>query len=1191
MAAKSTPAPAVVAARAASTLSWQADLKRLFEHAKERFPDVVWELVEDEGDTPEFVWGHKAIVYSRAPPSFQARYFNFRPAPVASPLPYTNSPTGTLPAPSSFSLLPLDHPPGSRSPSPSPFRSARITSPVPSTAPGPLLRLTTSIAPALFSNELEYLYTGKGIGAAFDFFYASADSTPEGDTEESRIDKLRHDLVYMWRSRLYSDVRIQLTSNGPSHSSESAREAVNPVFSGHRFILVSRAPYFHNLMLSSFAPPQPVSSSSPVMLTLPSPPFTPASLHFTLGYIYTGTLAFSHRSFDLATAFHIYRSASYLSIDTLNADVEAHIAEDMAHGLFHAYLPFDEYERITGGRWGIGGCRCKQCARRAPRILEFALSDDVHTPVLERGAQRALVGLFGEGWLTQEMAALPHKARAGALKGVQTRTTPQNLIPLLFASHAAQVKLSSLNEAWADVIREMVDQEKKRIDEVLCSKCEEIFEQPDWLAMLERDGVKFEDGDKVGWVMDSLKRGLSDQNAGMVYQTLVSSVLIRAHPTTGATLLSSTSAIRALIERTRIDIVRWLRKRWISVRLAAGFNGLEMWALKEISDELEVRVDELLFSESNNVKGPVTRAGLHATLPRSDPEYDSGSIASLRASVLNRNAARSTVANGSGQASGAAVARTSTSRVPVYTASPSVARVGLSTAGSSSTSLRHPPRPPTNALSSSRSSTMSSQVPLYPPTSPTPSGMDPSAQPSPSSSSVRSRAGASAGTAAARTNSAAISIHSAHSVASKASTVRRNNLTIRPPPPSGGVPASRSNSTLSTRSDASRSEKSNPPSPLLSIPISRGRRASATSLASNVSPRYGPSARAGPASTRARRTSVESSSSMTSTSSSIAPAPGRISAAAPSKKRPSPSVEISRAPKSAVAKGLSSKASLRSNTSATSDLADEKKVTMLTQEDVVNESDTPKKSVGGPGATPKYTRSVGNAEVPRSAPSPDGTTAAKSDGASTIKGLGPEGSPRRFSAETIRDSIVAPRSETNVAADGTASNKSLPSVPLRGITLNIGIPCMISSKRSRFKAFARYIGEVQGERGPWIGVEVPVGESWGADKLEGRDWNDGSLGGVRYFDIGGTSADWEAEERASRRRRLELSNSGFGASLPSSFVSAKKREGEQLNMEQERMKRIRSISPAISDASTTESRGLFIRPQQVLLVLGAQEHD
>jgi hypothetical protein len=57
-----SPAPtsALATTTAISTRTWQADLKALCEQAKDRFPDVVWELFPDEeSDIPEEVWGHK----------------------------------------------------------------------------------------------------------------------------------------------------------------------------------------------------------------------------------------------------------------------------------------------------------------------------------------------------------------------------------------------------------------------------------------------------------------------------------------------------------------------------------------------------------------------------------------------------------------------------------------------------------------------------------------------------------------------------------------------------------------------------------------------------------------------------------------------------------------------------------------------------------------------------------------------------------------------------------------------------------------------------------------------------------------------------------------------------------------------------------------------------------------------------
>ncbi|KAJ7191807.1 hypothetical protein GGX14DRAFT_338343, partial [Mycena pura] len=492
-----------------STSAWQSDLTALFNLAKDRFPDVVWELTGQDAGVEE-VWGHKAIVYARAPPSFQTRYFSFRPQENTS-------------SPLAASALSLDIPRGSRSSSPSPFRTA---SPAPSTMGG-ITRLTTSINPALFSNELEYLYTGQGFGEAFEFLFdeqAGEASMTGHEAEELRIDKLRKDLVFMWCSRLYSDVRIALTSNAPPAPADDddAHDRQMPVFSSHRFILASRCSYFHTALLSWPAPSKPLSSSfsgaEPLTISLPSPPFTPASLHFTLGFIYTGTLVFSHRTYDLTTALALLLSANYLSLPTLHSEVQARIVSEMAHGLFHAALPFAAYETLTGGAWRAGGCTCRKCATRIPRILEFALRPDMQDPILERGARRALVGLFGVGWCTSEFAALPPKLHAASLKGLAKRTTPANALAILWAAEAARARLAPLVDAWAEVVRLLIDAGRAQVDKVMGDVTAEVFGEAEWGAIVRADGVRFEDGERVEWAMRSIVRGASESNAGKVYQ-------------------------------------------------------------------------------------------------------------------------------------------------------------------------------------------------------------------------------------------------------------------------------------------------------------------------------------------------------------------------------------------------------------------------------------------------------------------------------------------------------------------------------------------------------------------------------------------------------------------------------------------------------------------------------------------------
>jgi len=70
----------------------------------------------------------------------------------------------------------------------------------------------------------------------------------------------------------------------------------------------------------------------------------------------------------------------------------------------------------------------------------------------------------------------------------------------------------------------------------------------------------------------------------LVPQTLVSSILLRPHATeTDVTMLSQLSPIRAQVEEARVDLLRWIRKRWMGVRQKGDFEALEGWSIKEIS--------------------------------------------------------------------------------------------------------------------------------------------------------------------------------------------------------------------------------------------------------------------------------------------------------------------------------------------------------------------------------------------------------------------------------------------------------------------------------------------------------------------------------------------------------------------------------------------------------------------------------
>jgi len=49
-------------------------------------------------------------------------------------------------------------------------------------------------------------------------------------------------------------------------------------------------------------------------------------------------------------------------------------------------------------------------------------------------------------------------------------------------------------------------------------------------------------------------------------------------------MLSTTSHIRVQVEQTQTDIIKRIEKRWLNIRQEGGFDDLEGWAIKEISD-------------------------------------------------------------------------------------------------------------------------------------------------------------------------------------------------------------------------------------------------------------------------------------------------------------------------------------------------------------------------------------------------------------------------------------------------------------------------------------------------------------------------------------------------------------------------------------------------------------------------------
>ncbi|MCO5590003.1 hypothetical protein L7F22_043972 [Adiantum nelumboides] len=500
----------------------------------------------------------------------------------------------------------------------------------------------SDISPAFFEATLEYLYTAEeSVVEVFEFLFE--DRVGPQDGVEKRLDKLRQDLVFMWRSRLYSDIEIVLgqdhVKNIPDAQAsvlslnidEATDEEEIASFSAHRMILASRSPYFASLLLSPYA------DTNNRVVSLPSPPFTPAAMHFTLGFIYTGTLFFSNRTFDLSTAFQLWLSGSYLQIETLQSLISSLIAQDFCHG-FTCSPP------------------CKTCTKRVPRTLSFVSRPDVNDLHLHSLAQSAITGEhFGTYW-SKEVGNLDYTVRGSLVSELCAKIDrrPGFIVTTLrqLAIVGARIDVER-STSWVESLRWMCEAVQGHISTVMSEAFQDVVYSKEWRDLV--DGVGFMN-DVLETALTVFLDNVEERTAARNYEVLVGQVLLSEDKT-------PSNDVVVLVEEARNSLIQYIRKRWVNIRSVGGFNDLKRWSLKEISDEIDVPADDLLLPEADAEKTarktmrPVPgRTSVQANdflenvrrmpAPGSiiDGEREAGPI-HLRAAVLNRNAARVSAAS------------------------------------------------------------------------------------------------------------------------------------------------------------------------------------------------------------------------------------------------------------------------------------------------------------------------------------------------------------------------------------------------------------------------------------------------------------------------------------------------------------------------------------------------------------------
>lgn len=251
--------------------------------------------------------------------------------------------------------------------------------------------------------------------------------------------------------------------------------------------------------------------------------------------------------------------------------------------------------------------------KRAARVFNFSYAPDVNNQRLRRAAESYIVGHFGETWGCAQIGNLDYAAQRKLVADVCQTITPISLTAIGKSTYSLQKRMELERAPWSGHIISMLDAVEEDLRKVTSKNLGSIVVSAGFVDLI--DGVGFST-DVLEWLLELAVGGLTDSSAPEAYQALVGSVLLREvslslvmcrqkaipdHPylckggnnhgcksrsicRTRDMKLTLDSQAKVLVEDAKNGILKYIKRKWNGVRAARGFENLEGWCLKEISD-------------------------------------------------------------------------------------------------------------------------------------------------------------------------------------------------------------------------------------------------------------------------------------------------------------------------------------------------------------------------------------------------------------------------------------------------------------------------------------------------------------------------------------------------------------------------------------------------------------------------------
>ncbi|CAG8449653.1 12260_t:CDS:2 [Ambispora leptoticha] len=482
------------------------DLRYALEHARELFADIAWEF--SMALRPTTIYAHKSILYARSSRSFQEKFLKNKDANGMS------------------------------------IRSVRMSNSEP-------IAVKTEADPYFFKQELKFFYTAE---EGSQEFLAAVDTT-----EELEQEKLKEDLLYMLKSKLYTDVELVLSISEESLEDFPEEDFTSTSHRAHRFMLASRSEYFKAMLSSQF-----IEARIPTV-PLDATIFNPTSLNVILTFIYTGNLTSSSKSLTLETIEMVWIGADFLGIGTLCDECIYRIATKV-----HAFA-----------------CTCVECQTLIPRVASFAKEHAIEK--LWRGCLHVLSEGFDNMWPQKAFAELEEDTREEILLTLLNNIKSHNIVATFKGCRRvlAQIEVQGIGLPWIETVRGLINSVRTYTAGILVDNFEQLCENDaEFLDCV--DGVGFSSDLLEDIMKVVVEEGLSERNSGPVLKCITGNLLMRE-----AVKDAQSMETKRVLVQAKQNVYEYMKKRWIGIKQIGGFRGLSDWLLSEFAQDLDITIAEL----------------------------------------------------------------------------------------------------------------------------------------------------------------------------------------------------------------------------------------------------------------------------------------------------------------------------------------------------------------------------------------------------------------------------------------------------------------------------------------------------------------------------------------------------------------------------------------------------------------------